>query len=79
MTHKEAMVIVLEIASSWGENAEEAFPRRLQATDTDDDLVALAENEYELEEAKTIRNLWQAIVLLNKEEGLNNDPATNPL
>jgi hypothetical protein len=67
MTDDEALDIVLSIASLWGENAEEAFSRRIQSTDTDETLLEIVDgNRDDLEDAKTLRSLWQAIEHLTR-------------
>lgn len=71
MDPKEALAIVIDMATRYGENAEEALPRRLEATDTDDAIRAMfagQENDAEeLNEAFEIRNLWRAIEVVSCE------------
>lgn len=72
MTKAEALAVVLERAGRWAENAEEFYPRRLTAEDTDEDLATLvAENaEYgdDVENLKEIRDVWLALKTLAEGE-----------
>jgi hypothetical protein len=64
MTREQAIVQLCDVASRWAENAEEAYPRRIKASDTDDELrkmLALAFDDYELQDVIDIRNTWQAV------------------
>jgi hypothetical protein len=80
MTREQAISIVCDIASRWGENTEEGFPRRLQATDTDAALKEMTGDTggeyYELEDLQEVRDLWQAIELLQKETGHDHQTTT---
>jgi hypothetical protein len=68
MTREQAIAIVVGIAATWGENAEEAFGRVL-AGDSDEQCAAIAQSSgAELDEVKTVRDLWRAIELLNAKE-----------
>lgn len=75
MSLSEAVQILVDIASRWGENAEEDFARRIDASDTDEALKALVEDDkvndqidvYRQQTAIEIRNLWRAIEIANKE------------
>jgi len=70
MTRQEALVHVLAIASTWAENAEEAFARRVNPDDTDDQCQANADAGCALlEEVIEVRDLWRAIKILEQ----NND------
>jgi len=61
MSMSEALGIVADIASRWGENQEEGF-NRVQADATDDECKQIAaENEFEADEVLEVRNLWRAI------------------
>jgi hypothetical protein len=78
MDRKTALDHVIAIATMWGENAEEGYPTRIKAADTDADLshMILSCNkpdqppcytETDVEDAKSIRDLWLAIEVLHKE------------
>ena len=66
MTRDEAIGILIDAASRYGENAEEVFPRRLVHSDTDAELQELFgdDEDDELDEAKFIRDVWLAIETL---------------
>lgn len=73
MTREQAIAIVIDIASRWGENSEEQLPRRVTAADSDDDLIAMLKGEtdvddYDLETAKECRDLWKAIDILQEKQ-----------
>ncbi len=62
MTFCEAVQVLVDCASRWAENAEEAFPRRINADDTDDVLIQLALEVSVLPDAAIeIRDLWKAV------------------
>jgi hypothetical protein len=69
---EKALEIVMDIAARWGENAEEQFPSRIKADDTDATLAEYARqpdgevDEVELEDATTIRDLWRALETLHR-------------
>src|SRR5512139_2009649 len=75
MTVSEAIQILVDVASRWGENGEEAFSRRILPTDTDADCrqIAIAsagegesaDNYYD--DIIEIRNLWIAIEVAQRE------------
>jgi hypothetical protein len=78
METDEALEIVMDIAARWGENAEEAFTRRVMSTDTDEDCAGIAAmpdgtvDETGLKDVKTVRNLWRALDVLHmlrKQDG----------
>jgi hypothetical protein len=67
MTRVEAIDIVCDIASRWGENAEEGLPSRIDPGMNDEQLRALTGtigDEYDYELAVELRNLWKAVALL---------------
>jgi hypothetical protein len=64
MTKPEAIDALIAAASAYAENMEEAFPRRIQATDSDATLAALIDDANDLESAKEVRNIWRAIATL---------------
>ncbi len=65
MTNKEALEIVIGTASTWAENAEEDFPRRLAHDDSDENLETLLASDkdahYDLEYMQEVRDVWLAI------------------
>ena len=64
MSLTEAIQVLVDCASRWAENAEEAFPRRITAADTDEALRELALQSGEpLDAAIEIRDLWKAVVI----------------
>jgi len=73
MTRDEALQIVIDLATRWGENAEEALPTRLTAEMTDDDLDKIvgdsdmATDDYDRETAREVRDLWRAIAILQQK------------
>ncbi|HEY2242611.1 MAG TPA: hypothetical protein VGH47_00120 [Xanthobacteraceae bacterium] len=71
MTHDDALDLVISIASTWGENAEEAFPQRLTATTSDAEIRRmLTEPDYSDEDIKAavvVRDLWLAISILQSK------------
>jgi hypothetical protein len=69
MTDKEAIDILLDIASRWGENVEEGFANRVNATDSDETCKLNAtKSEVELEEVIEVRNLWRACEIMNAKQ-----------
>ena len=73
MTRDEAIDHVIGIATMWGENAEEAYPRRITKDMTDDDLRELLKgsedlDQDDLEDARSIRDLWIAIDVLTNNK-----------
>ena len=76
MTKEQAIAIVVDIASRWGENAEEELSRRVSKDDDDDACQRIADDsDEELSEIYELRDLWRAIDLLTKagapEGGVN--------
>ena len=74
MTREQALSIVLDVASRWGENAEEQFSRRVDADDTDEQLEEIAhassevcEYEYMMDAVHEMRDIWKAIKMLMPE------------
>jgi hypothetical protein len=75
MSLSEAVQILVDISSRWGENAEEEYSRRINANDDDEALRALVNDdrvdeqidEYRRETAIEIRDLWRAIEIANRE------------
>ena len=69
MTKQRALEIVIALASRWGENAEESFSRRIQASDTDEQLAEIVRRSYGKDStlglASDIRDLWRAVDVLN--------------
>jgi len=62
MTTKQALSIVIDIASRWGENTEEGFSTRIQPEMTDADCKEIAEaSGEELDNVLEVRDLWRAI------------------
>lgn len=67
MTEQEALRVLVDMAGRYGENAEEAFSRRVTSSDTDDDCKAIADaSEVGAAEVIEIRDLWRAIEFGNK-------------
>jgi hypothetical protein len=65
MNQQNAITHVLDIASRWGENAEEAFARRVKVQDTIEDCTENAKlSGAELFEVVEVRDLWRAIEAL---------------
>jgi hypothetical protein len=67
MTLQEALDHVCGIATNWGENAEEAYTRRIEASDTDEilrDKAGPGADEADLDSMREIRDLWRAIEML---------------
>jgi hypothetical protein len=61
MTRKEAIAIIVSLASNWGENAEEAFTRRIVPEDDDTACVEIANKSgCEPDEVIQVRDLWRA-------------------
>jgi hypothetical protein len=75
MMTEEALETAMDIASRWGENAEERFTSRLQPDMTDEqveEIVRMPDGEvdkFDLEDAVTIRNLWRALDVLGRVRG----------
>jgi len=63
MERQTAIDTLISAASSWAENLEEMFPRRLEATDSDADLMAVAGAD-DFDEAKMVRDVWLAVKTL---------------
>jgi hypothetical protein len=67
MTRAQALVLVINVAERWGENAEDTrFSDRVDPRWTDAECVAFAEKEGEpvtVGEVKEVRDLWRAIVI----------------
>ena len=62
MTVLEALPILLDYASRWGENFEENFSERIDADMTDEQIKSLIDPELDdLDEAIGLRNLWRAL------------------
>lgn len=69
MDYQEALAIVVDKASRWGENAEEDFPDRLVAETTDKECLDAAEKSGgDVEQAIEIRDLWRAIDVLHGDK-----------
>lgn len=69
MTKEEAIAIVCSIAARFGENAEEGFSTRIEASMTDEQCKVIADNSgAEEDEVKEIRDLWRACELLGVKE-----------
>lgn len=71
MTVSEAIQVLVDCASRWGENAEEDFARRVKAGDDDKTCLRNAiESGSDPETVIEVRDLWRAIevasVHLNK-------------
>ena len=71
MTEKTALTIVIDYAGRWGENFEEQFPRRLDASMTDEQVKEIVTDhgsqkidDWELDEALGLRDLWKAMELI---------------
>jgi hypothetical protein len=58
-----ALNTLIDITARWAENAEEALPRRVEASDTDEACQALANEsgEFEAEDVVLIRDAWRAV------------------
>lgn len=70
MTEQEALAILLDIASRWGENAEEGFARRVTVDDTDQKCQDNADlSGAMLDEVTEVRDLWRAVKLLAPTKG----------
>lgn len=67
-TKAEALAHVLDIASRWGENAEEGFKARVTAEHTDEECAALADDVSEPDDVIEVRDLWLAIKMLSARE-----------
>jgi len=68
MTRQQALTILLDIATGYGENAEEGFTRRILATDSDEACAELADRDgYDADDVIEISDLWQAAELINAE------------
>lgn len=74
MTREQALAHVIDIASRWGENAEEGLPTRISEEMLENDalfqsvLADIGDDEYERELASEIRDLWRAIRILQAVE-----------
>jgi len=69
MTRADAIALVTAIAERWGENAEEAFARRIEAFDSDEQCQQIAAaSDATVEEVVEVRDLWRAVALLNSPE-----------
>jgi len=67
MTVLEALPILLDYASRWGENFEENFSERIDADMTDEQIKSLIDPELDdLDEAIGLRNLWRACAAANE-------------
>jgi len=67
MNVKEALDHVIGVAAMWGENQEEGFSRRVNASDTDEDCKDNAEGtDWEFDDVKQVRDLWLAIDVLHE-------------
>jgi hypothetical protein len=72
LTREWMLKVLIDTASRWLENEEERLPSRISPFDTDDVLRHKCEehpdgfDEDEFEDAKFIRDGWQAIDLLSK-------------
>ncbi len=64
----QALEILTDIASRYGENAEEDFSQRLNAQSTDAEVKHVAENSegYEVSDVTEIRDLWRAVEVAQK-------------
>ena len=68
MTHEQALAHVLDIASRFGENVEEGFAQRVQASDSDEVCAYNADQSgADLEEVILVRDLWRAVEVLQKK------------
>ena len=68
MTRDQALAHVIDVATRFGENAEEGFAQRVRATDSDSQCAAIAEaSGAELEEVTLIRDLWRSVELLQSK------------
>jgi len=71
MTKEEAITIVCDIATRWGENLEEDFPSRINATMSDVECEAIAArsaSSYHVDDIIEVRDLWRAVALLTATE-----------
>jgi hypothetical protein len=65
MTFAEAVQVLVDMASRWGENAEEAFPRRIEAEDNEAECARLADGDEDLlQDIGEVRDLWRAIEIV---------------
>jgi len=67
---EQALQIVSDYASRWGENFEEQFPERLEASMTDEQVKAIITRDgttdtFDIEEAISLRDLWRALQTVN--------------
>jgi hypothetical protein len=68
MTRDRALAHVIDLATRFGENAEEGFAQRVRATDSDSECARIADaSGAELEEVTLIRDLWRAVEILSKK------------
>jgi len=65
MTLHEALPILIDMASRYGENFEEGFTRRVTADTTDEECATIAGDDYGTDEVIEIRDLWRAIKVAN--------------
>lgn len=82
MLSAQALDLLCDVASRWGENTEEGFPKRLTGETTDEEIATLAEGDAdEIEEMTTVRDLWRAVAYVQdiiKQRGCEHfDPAVS--
>jgi hypothetical protein len=62
MTTKQALEILSDMASRFGENAEEGFARRVTSNDSDESCQENADkSDNDVSDVIEIRDLWRAI------------------
>ncbi len=62
MSIDEAVIILMDLAARYGENAEEIFIHRVKDTDDDETCIELAEqSQVQADEVIEIRDLWKAV------------------
>jgi len=67
-TRREAIALLMDIASRWGENAEEDFVRRIKPDDTDEECERIAiDGGNDVEDVLEMRDLWRSVRLMAKE------------
>jgi hypothetical protein len=65
VTREEALQTLISIARKWGENTEEALAGgRIHPNDTDEYLRDAFDVAFE--QARTVRDLWRAITVLEQ-------------
>lgn len=65
MSRKQAVRVLADFASRFGENFEEDFSERLTPTTTDEQCATIAaKSDHEVDTVLEIRDLWRAIELL---------------